>query len=63
MFVYTTSNIYLTPRFKLRLYFKFREIHGLKETMLLMTNDNLSYCTIDYQIFVAHREIFEMYIF
>ncbi len=41
----------------------FLEIHGLKETVLLMTNDTLSYCMIDYQVFVAHREIFEIYIF
>ncbi len=51
MFVYTTSNIYLTPRFKFwNLLIKFSWNCYLskvyKETMVLMTNDNLLYCMI-----------------
>ncbi len=45
-----------------QIFVKLLPITGLKETMLLMTNDNLLYC-FDHKIFVDHREIFEIYIF
>jgi hypothetical protein len=46
MFVYTTSNVYLTLRFKFEIYSTLLLIHGLIEIVLLMTNDNLYFCMI-----------------
>jgi hypothetical protein len=36
--------------------------HWPKETMLLMTNDNLLYLCFDHKIFVVHRKMFEIFI-
>jgi hypothetical protein len=50
MFVYTTSDVYLTLRFKFEIYLS--NIHESvtyqwpKRKMLLITNDNLLYCLI-----------------
>ncbi len=67
MFAYTTSNIYLTPRFKFwNLFIKF-----LWNCYLSMVEKKqccwwpmITWYTVwfDYQLFVVHREIFEIYI-
>jgi hypothetical protein len=47
------------PVFKI--FVKLLLIHGLKETILLIANDNLLYCMILFSIFLVHREIYYIY--